>query len=75
MPSRLNQPGDPRPAFLGERGCREVGYWVRATSGFQRSDHTWLVTHERVSLPLDIESGRAATDLVPLGTEREERPE
>lgn len=44
---------------------REVGYWVRATSCFQRSDHGWLVTHEHVSLPVDFESGRAATDLVP----------
>jgi ketosteroid isomerase-like protein len=44
---------------------REVGYWVRATSAFQRSDHGWLVTHEHVSLPIDMESGRAAMDLAP----------
>jgi ketosteroid isomerase-like protein len=44
---------------------REVGYWVRATSCFQRSNHTWLVTHEHVSLPVDFESGSAVTDLVP----------
>jgi ketosteroid isomerase-like protein len=43
----------------------EVGYWVRATSCFQRSNHRWLVTHEHVSLPVDLESGRPATDLVP----------
>jgi ketosteroid isomerase-like protein len=42
-----------------------VGYWVRATSCFQRSNHRWLVTHEHVSLPVDLESGRPATDLVP----------
>jgi ketosteroid isomerase-like protein len=42
-----------------------VGYWVRATSCFQRSNHRWLVTHEHVSLPVDFESGSAATDLVP----------
>jgi ketosteroid isomerase-like protein len=43
----------------------EVGYWVRATSGFQRSSHGWLVAHEHVSLPVDLESGSAATDVVP----------
>jgi ketosteroid isomerase-like protein len=43
----------------------EVGYWVRATSCFQRSNHRWLVTHEHVSLPVDFESGSAVTDLVP----------
>jgi ketosteroid isomerase-like protein len=43
----------------------EVGYWVRATSCFQRSNHRWLVTHEHVSLPVDLESGSPATDLVP----------
>jgi ketosteroid isomerase-like protein len=44
---------------------REVGYWVRATSCCQRSNHRWLVTHEHVSLPVDFESGSAAMDLVP----------
>jgi ketosteroid isomerase-like protein len=44
---------------------REVGYWVRATSCCQRSNHRWLVTHEHVSLPVDLESRSAAMDLVP----------
>jgi ketosteroid isomerase-like protein len=44
---------------------RKVGYWVRATSCCQRSNHTWLVTHEHVSLPVDFQSGSAAMDLVP----------
>ena len=44
---------------------REVGYWVRVTSCHQRSDRGWLVTHEHVSVPVDFESGSAATDLVP----------
>jgi ketosteroid isomerase-like protein len=43
----------------------EVGFWVRATSCCQRSDHRWLITHEHVSLPVDLRSGRAAMDLVP----------
>ena len=44
---------------------QEVSVWVRATSCFQRSNHTWLITHEHVSLPVDIRSGRVAMDLVP----------
>jgi ketosteroid isomerase-like protein len=44
---------------------REVGYWVRVTTCCRRSNHRWLITHEHVSLPVDVESGRAATDLVP----------
>jgi ketosteroid isomerase-like protein len=44
---------------------RDVGYWVRTTNSFQRSDRGWLITHEHVSLPVDIKSGKAAVDLVP----------
>jgi ketosteroid isomerase-like protein len=44
---------------------REVGYWVRATSAFQRSNHAWLVTHEHVSLPVDLESGARPRTLCP----------
>jgi ketosteroid isomerase-like protein len=43
----------------------EVGFWVRATSCCHRSNHRWLITHEHVSLPVDLRSGRAALDLVP----------
>jgi ketosteroid isomerase-like protein len=44
---------------------REVELWVRATSSCQRSNHTWLITHEHISLPVDLKSGGAAMDLVP----------
>jgi ketosteroid isomerase-like protein len=44
---------------------QEVGYWVRATDCCRRSNHRWLITHEHISLPVDLESGRAARDLVP----------
>ncbi len=44
---------------------REVGYWVRATVCCQRSNHRWLITHEHISLPIDVRSGRAVMDLVP----------
>ena len=44
---------------------REVGSWVRATSCCQRSNHRWLITHEHISLPVDVATGRAVTDLLP----------
>lgn len=44
---------------------REVGYWVRVTDCFRRSGDGWLVTHEHVSLPVDMASGRVTMDLVP----------
>jgi ketosteroid isomerase-like protein len=47
------------------RNGQEVGLWVRVTSSCQRSNQRWLITHEHVSLPVDLESGRAATNLVP----------
>lgn len=44
---------------------REVGYWVRTSNSFQRSNGAWLIKHEHVSLPVDLQSGRAVMDLVP----------
>ncbi len=44
---------------------REIEVWVRATSGCQRSNDGWFITHEHISLPVDLESGSAARDLVP----------
>jgi uncharacterized protein (TIGR02246 family) len=47
------------------QGGREVGYWVRTSNTFRRSDDGWLITHEHVSLPVDLPSGSAVMDLVP----------
>jgi ketosteroid isomerase-like protein len=44
---------------------RDVGYWVRTSNSFQRSNGAWSITHEHVSLPVDIASGSAVLDLVP----------
>jgi ketosteroid isomerase-like protein len=44
---------------------REVGYWVRVTSCFHRSNDRWLITHEHVSVPVDFQSGSAVMNLVP----------
>jgi ketosteroid isomerase-like protein len=42
---------------------REVGFWVRVSSCCRRSPDGWLITHEHVSLPVDLASGTAAMDL------------
>jgi ketosteroid isomerase-like protein len=44
---------------------REIGSWVRTTSCCARSSDGWLITHEHVSLPVDMASGSARLDLVP----------
>lgn len=43
----------------------EAGLWVRATSCFQRAPDTWLITHEHISVPVELRSGRAVVDLEP----------
>ena len=43
----------------------EIESWVRATSCCRRSNLTWLITHEHISVPIDPASGRAATGLAP----------
>jgi ketosteroid isomerase-like protein len=44
---------------------REVGTWVRVTNCCRRSGPEWLVTHEHVSVPADLEHGTAVMDLSP----------
>ena len=45
----------------GER----VDYWVRVTSGLQKLNGRWMVTHEHVSVPIKLETMQAAFDLQP----------
>ena len=40
-------------------------YWVRWTSCFRKIDGNWLIAHDRVSVPVDFESGGALLDLKP----------
>jgi ketosteroid isomerase-like protein len=40
-------------------------YWVRWTTGFRKIDGTWLIVHDQVSVPMDVESGRALLNLQP----------
>jgi ketosteroid isomerase-like protein len=44
---------------------QEVAFWVRASDCCRRTDRGWLITHEHISLPVDLRNGTAVTDLVP----------
>jgi uncharacterized protein (TIGR02246 family) len=46
-------------------GGHEVGYWVRTTNSCRRTDRGWLIAHEHVSLPVDLQTGKGVMDLVP----------
>ncbi|MEU1387821.1 MULTISPECIES: nuclear transport factor 2 family protein [unclassified Nonomuraea] len=46
-------------------GPATSGMWVRVSYGFQKIDGTWWITHDQVSVPLDVRSGKGMTDLEP----------
>ncbi|HJU95667.1 MAG TPA: nuclear transport factor 2 family protein [Nitrososphaera sp.] len=39
--------------------------WLRWTACFRRIDGEWLVVHDHVSVPADLEHGQAVLDLIP----------
>jgi ketosteroid isomerase-like protein len=43
----------------------KADYWVRVTSGLQKLNGRWLITHEHVSMPVDMQTMKAAPDLQP----------
>ena len=47
------------------RTGRDVDYWVRASNSLRRSEHGWLITHEHISLPIELPAGTAVMDLEP----------
>jgi ketosteroid isomerase-like protein len=44
---------------------QDVGFWVRASDSFRRSSAGWVITHEHISLPVDLASRSAVMDLAP----------
>jgi ketosteroid isomerase-like protein len=44
---------------------QKTGFWLRATVCFRKINGTWLIVHAQVSVPVDVETGRAALDLRP----------
>jgi uncharacterized protein (TIGR02246 family) len=49
------------------KGTRASGekadYWVRVTVGFQKRNGQWLVIHDHVSMPIEMESRKAVSEL------------
>ena len=39
--------------------------WIRVTVCYRKIDDRWMVTHEHVSVPFNVETGKAALDLKP----------
>jgi ketosteroid isomerase-like protein len=48
-----------------QNGNASSGFWVRMTACFRKIDGNWLIVHDHVSVPLDVESGRALLSLEP----------
>ncbi|MFI6979186.1 NAD(P)H-dependent oxidoreductase [Embleya sp. NPDC050154] len=46
-------------------GTAMGGMWVRVTFCFRKIDGDWLITHDQVSVPLDMPGGRGVVDLEP----------
>ncbi|MFI1916736.1 YybH family protein [Nocardia sp. NPDC020380] len=46
-------------------GTPTPGMWVRATYGLRKIDNIWLISHDQVSVPLDIATGKGVIDLEP----------
>lgn len=45
----------------GQRSNR----WLRWTVCYRKSNGTWRIVHEHVSVPVDVKSGKAVLDLTP----------
>jgi uncharacterized protein (TIGR02246 family) len=43
----------------------KIDNWMRGTVCFRKIDGKWLVTHEHVSVPIDMESSKGLFDLKP----------
>lgn len=39
--------------------------WLRATSGLRKINGKWLIVHDHISVPANLDTGRAALDLKP----------
>ena len=39
--------------------------WLRWTVGYRKTNGTWLIVHEQVSVPVNVKTGKAMLDLEP----------
>ena len=42
-----------------------VANWMRSTLGFQKVDGRWRIVHQHVSVPFDMQTGKAMLELEP----------
>ena len=47
------------------KGGQKSETWCRSTSGLRKIDGRWLIVHDHVSFPVDVESGKALMELKP----------
>ena len=47
------------------RNGNRTDMWLRWTGCFRKIDTDWFIVHDHVSVPLDMASGKALTDLEP----------
>ena len=40
----------------------EADYWVRVTSGLRKMSGRWMITHEHISMPIDLRTMQAQPD-------------
>ncbi len=44
---------------------QQIGTWVRWTACWRKIRGQWLLVHDQVSVPVDVQTGKAALDLKP----------
>ena len=44
---------------------KRVANWMRSTLGFQKMDSRWKIVHQHVSVPFDMQTGKAMLELKP----------
>jgi uncharacterized protein (TIGR02246 family) len=47
------------------KGGHKAEFWLRVTQVYRKIDGQWHVVHEHVSVPTNLETGKAALDLTP----------
>ena len=47
------------------KGGQKAAFWLRVTDAYRKISGQWRVVHEHVSVPTNLETGKAALDLTP----------
>ena len=47
------------------KGGQKMAFWLRVTDVYRKIGGQWRVVHEHVSVPTNLETGKAALDLTP----------